>query len=60
MLPKAPSSLLNVIYVGVLGLRVPEETGSTVFADNLALMIVAKHFENVDLYENKTVDATKA
>ncbi|CAD7093684.1 unnamed protein product [Hermetia illucens] len=52
--------LWNIMYDGVLGLRVPEETTLIGFADDLAVVAIAKHPENVELYANEAIHTIKS
>ena len=52
--------LWNIMYDGVLGLRVPEETTLIGFADDLAVVAIAKHPEDVELYANEAIHTIKS
>ena len=52
--------LWNVMYNGVLVLPVPKEATIIGFADDLAVVVVAKQPEDVEMYANETISAIKA
>ena len=52
--------LWNIMYNGVLALPVPEGTTIVGFADDLAVVVAAKHPEDVEVYATETVRAVKS
>lgn len=45
------------MYNGVLSLRAPEEITVVDYAGDIALVVVAKHLEDAELYSNKAIGA---
>lgn len=50
----------NIMYNRVLGCRVRKEATLISFIDDLAVVVVAKQLQNVELYGRETIHATKA
>ena len=51
--------LWNVMYDGVLRLKVPEEAKIIGFADDIAVVVQARNLEDVQLYTNETIRTIK-
>lgn len=50
--------LWNAMYNGVLSLLMPKDITSIGFANDPAVVVVAKHSEDVELYGSETIHAT--
>ncbi|CAD7081162.1 unnamed protein product [Hermetia illucens] len=51
--------LWNIMYNDVLNLPLPEEATVVGYADDIALVVVAKHLEDAELYSSEAISAVK-